>query len=244
MQPLFLTEGVAFSASGPEGIHSLPMDTIGAALSKGSDLNFLPPAAKKELGYRNAFSKAISGLIILLGIFGSTLLIMNKKNSDTQHILSAFKESLARVRYENREYEQLLNERNALNAVQARIQEETIQDSSTLSILKWVSSITPDEIILEQLSWGEGYNEIELRRAGTNQAMRSNGTGLPKLKDEAKELHLKGAVYVDIFYGDIHLLNFITTMEKNPFFQEVQLKEKRQNADESIMSFELIAKKK
>jgi hypothetical protein len=222
----------------------VPMDVIGAALSKGSDLNFLPPAAKKELGYRKAFSKAISGLIILLGIFGSTLLIMNKKNSDTQHVLSAFRESLARVRYENREYEQLLNERNVLDAVQARIQEETIQDSSTLSILKWVSSITPDEIILEQLTWGEGYNEIELRRAGTNQAMRSNGNGVPKPKDAAKELHVKGAVYVDIFYGDIHLLNFITTMEKNPFFQEVQLKEKRQNADESIMSFELIAKKR
>ncbi len=245
MRPLFVTEGVSFmqSAQSKEQ-ESLPMDTIGAALSKGSDLNFLPPHAKKELSYRKALSKAISGFIVLLGICGSSLFIMNKKNSDTNIILLTYKESLERVRNENREYETLMNEINTLNTVQTKIKEETLQDSSVTSILRWVSGIIPDEIVLDELSWGEAYNEIELRRSGTGQNMKSNGNAGLKPPDAPKELHVKGTVYKDVFYADIHLLNLITAMEKNPFFQDVQLKEKRHDAAESVLLFELIAKKR
>ena len=97
---------------------------------------------------------------------------------------------------------------------------------------------------MDELSWVEAYNEIELRRAGTGQNMKSNGNAGLKPPDAPKELHVKGTVYKDVFYADIHLLNLITAMEKNPFFQDVQLKEKRHDAAESVLLFELVAKKR
>lgn len=245
MRPLFLTEAIALPADfDSEKAGELSMDTIGAALSKGSDLNFLPPQAKTELRFRNLYSKAISGMLILLSVLGGSVLFLDKKYNDLEDILTISNSSLTRVRNENREYDQLQNEMKDLHAIRTKIEEETGMDSSMLNIVKWISGITPEQIALDQLSWGNAYNEMELRRMGTNQTMKANNAANSKSSDDVKELRIKGEVFTDVFYADIHLLNFITTMEKNPFFKEVQLKEKQRRDGETSLQFELIAKKK
>lgn len=245
IRPLHLFEAVTLpSTMNDENGSALSMDTIGAALSKGSDLNFLPPQEKTELKFRNVYSKTFSGLLILLSILGGSLLFLNKKHSDTEHILAILNTSLSYVQYENREYERLQSEKNTLNVIATKISEETRVDSSALGILKWVSSITPEEILIEQLSWGHGYNEIELRRSATNQVMKANGSAANHSSEAVKELQIKGVVYKDAFYADIHLLNFMTAIEKTPFFHEVQLKEKKRDVGDASLFFELIAKKK
>ena len=245
IRPLCVSEAVAPSVRGKAIEELIPsMDTIGAALAKGSDLNFLPPYAKKELQFRNAFSKAISVFLIVLFVLGGSVLFLNKRNGDTNDILSILNNSLSRVRQENREFEQLQDQQNVLNSIQARILNETGVDSSMTAILKWISDVTPDEIALDQLSWGSAYNETEIRRTEANQAMKANGSTNIKPLGASKELHIKGAVFKDVFYADVHLLNFITTIERNPFFEEVQLKEKQRSLNDSELYFELVTKKK
>ena len=244
IHPLRLNQAIALPSTMEENLSAISMDTIGAAMSAGKDLNFLPPKQKKELTFRNAYSKTFSALLILLGILVGSLLFLNKKHKNMEQVLSILNTSLNRVQNENSEYEKLQNERNTLNVTAAKISEETRVDSSALGILKWVSGITPEAIAIEQLSWGNAYSEIELRRAATNQAMKSNGSQPNNSTNDGKELRIKGVVYKDVFYADVHLLNFLSAIEKTGFFAGVQLKEKQRDEIDGSLSFVLIAEKK
>ncbi|MBL7960112.1 pilus assembly protein PilM [bacterium] len=245
IRPLRLNQAIALpSTMDKENISALSMDTIGAAMSAGKDLNFLPPKQKKELTFRNAYSKTYSALLIVLGILVGSLLFLNKKHKNMEQILSILNTSLNHVQNENREYEKLQNEKKALNITAAKISEETRVDPSALGILKWLSGITPEAIAIEQLSWGNAFSEIELRRTATNQAMKSNGSQASNSTNDGKELRIKGVVYRDVFYADVHLLNFLSAIEKTGFFTDVQLKEKQRDEIDGSLSFVLIAKKK
>ncbi|MBL7996802.1 hypothetical protein JNM05_15655, partial [bacterium] len=138
----------------------------------------------------------------------------------------------------------LQNEIKTLIAGQSRIVGETAVDSSSIAILKWISEITPDEIAIERLGWGNAFSEMELRRNLTNQKMQANGSVDANKAAAMKELLIKGTVYKDVFYADIHLLKFMTALEKNPFFQDIQLIEKRRGEGDPVLVFELTAKKK
>ncbi|MBL7995240.1 pilus assembly protein PilM, partial [bacterium] len=152
MRPFRPSEHIAI----PTGIDApeasiLSLDTVGAALSTGSDLNFLPPNAKTELRFRNLFSKAVSSLLVLFAIAGGSILFLNKKSGDLNVLLTDVTGSLKRVQSEHNEFVSLQNEIKTLIAGQSRIVGETAVDSSSIAILKWISEITPDEIAIERL---------------------------------------------------------------------------------------------
>jgi AraC-like DNA-binding protein len=222
---------------------TFPMDLIGAALSGSADLNFLPPSAKKEFFFRRAFSKVVSILIILLAVMAGSLLYMGKQRGDLEQILDGMNASRAIANRDIKKYDQLLNETLALNTSASKLKEEIRIDSTTVKILQWISQILPEEIVIEQLSWGRAYNETELRRETTKQTMKANNTIAATL-DSLKTLNIVGVVYKDDFYADVHLLNFITALEQNPFFHEVRLIEKRREVQGASLRFELSVYKK
>jgi len=219
-------------------------DVIGAALSKGTEFNFLPQNLKTELRFKRAFSHAVSGVFLLIWTLGTLSFFLMKKNNDLNTVQSIVSESLARVQEQNREYDQLQFERSGLEAAALKITAETRSDSTMDAILKLISNITPEELVIDELTWGNGYSEIELRRAGTNQKIKATGVEVGKSEANPNQLRIKGTVYKDVFYADIHLLNFISAIEKSQLFKEVTLREKRRDETDDKLYFELVTEKR
>lgn len=217
-------------------------DSIGAALSYGVEFNFLPQVLKKEIRYRHGASWLGLTLFLVCAVLSGITFLMNIERHGLNDIHSSLQTSLQKIREQNGEFDKLVSEQNQLKTMAAQLRSEIKTDSLVNDILKMISNVTPDEIAIDELSWGNAFNAIQVDRLKTNKQMQANNINAPN-KIESNELRIKGVVYKDVFYADIHLLNFISAIEKTNFFNEVSLREKRRDISDERLFFEIIANK-
>ncbi|MBX7152762.1 pilus assembly protein PilM [bacterium] len=217
-------------------------DSVGAALSHGVEFNFLPQVLKKEIRYRHGASWLGLTLFLVCAVLGGFTFLMNIERHSLNDINASLQTSLQQIREQNGEFDKLENEQLQLKMTELQLRSEIKTDSLVNYILKMISNVTPDEIAIDDMTWGNAFNAIQVDRLKVNKQMKANSMNAPD-KIESNELRIKGVVYKDVFYADIHLLNFISAIEKTNFFSEVSLREKRRDVTDERLFFEIIANK-
>lgn len=235
-QPIHLPSAVECVVGGSADL----IDAVGAALSVKSDFSFLPEHIQSEWRYRRAFRKVVQGIVLLLLTIGSAAYIQHVKISDLRTIQDQLTGSLEGLNGRLQEYESLNARHNYWMALEKSLTQETRSDTSISTALKYLSAITPKEIVLEEISWGERFNEAEQRRLETSSRMKQQGFVGTSTADTAA-FRLRGAVVLDVFYADVHLLNYLNALERASWLDGVRLKEKRIDLECDAMQFEIVA---
>lgn len=217
-------------------------DSIGAALPHGAEFNFLPQALKKEIRYRHGASWLGLALFLVCAVLGGITFLMNIERNSLNDINETMQVSLEQIRAQHSEFDKLVAEQTRLKTIETQLKTEVKTDSLISYILKMISNVTPEEITVDEMTWGDAFNAIQMDRLKVNKQMQANGMNAAN-KIEPNELRIKGVVYKDVFYADIHLLNFISAIEKTNFFTEVSLREKRRDVQDDRLFFEIVSKK-
>ncbi len=211
------------------------LNAVGAAMSTGSDLNFLPKTQIRDRQLAKSASWIFSGnflLAVAIGAMGFLNWINERAlNRERDTLLTA----LSELSPHQRMYDDLVSAGAALDLRIQHLKKETQSDSTTVTLLKMISNVTPEEIVLDEIRWGSGYNETEALRQRTAAAM-----AVTTAKDST--LEIKGTVYKDLFYADMHLLNFISGLEQTRVFSTVELREKNRDATTEQVRFTLQAR--
>jgi type IV pilus assembly protein PilM len=229
---------------GPQAADHQPLNltshfnTIGAALSAGAEYNFLPEPVIKDNRFRRAVSWLLNiGLSLLLCLATATLLMLLSLRS-ARTVRAELERSLQQVKTQSQEYSRLVDHKRRLTAAEQRLTKELPADSTVGRILLLLSNVTPEEIALTELRWGDSYNATELNRQQTDIRMRKNGA-IAEAQPAPDALWINGLVYQDVFFADIYLLNFIHALESSRFFREVNLRQKRREEGDETLYFEL-----
>lgn len=218
-------------------------DTVGSALSRSSDFSFLPENLKTEWRYRRAVSRAVTSLLVLLITIGTTAFLLQRRKLDVEGIRDRMSASLDAMNERRQVYEDLNRQYRRWQAAESVLRKETQPDSTMASVMRILSAVTPKEIVIDRVSWGQSFNEIERRRLESQARMKNNGM-VTATSGDSMTFRVRGAVYLDVFFADVHLLNFINALEKASFFGEIRLREKRHDPEADVTYFELVAPKK
>ncbi len=240
-------EGISLAPAlmlGPQPVDHEPpnltshFNTIGAALSAGAEYNFLPEVVIKDNRFRRAVSWLLNiGLSLLLCLATGTMLMLLSLRS-ARTVRTELERSLQQVKAQSQEYSRLVDVKQRLAAAEQRLALELPADSTVSRILLLLSNVTPEEIALTELRWGDSYNATELNRQQTDLKMRKNGA-VTDVQPAPEALWINGLVYQDVFFADIYLLNFIHALESSRFFREVHLRQKRREEGDETLYFEL-----
>lgn len=216
-------------------------DTIGAALSGASDFSFLPQNMQTEWKYRRALSKALYGFLILILTIGTTAFMLHRRKLDVQAIRERMSASLIGMNERLQVYDDLSRQYGRWEAAENVLRKETQPDSTMAAVMRILSVLTPKEIVIDQVSWGQSFNETERRRQESKARMKDNGL---VTATDSNAFRVRGAVYLDVFFADVHLLNFINALDRASFLEDIRLLEKRHDPEADVTYFELVAKKK
>ncbi len=207
------------------------LNAIGATMGGAADMNFLPKDRIRDRKMNRIASWIFSlnfVLVVLIAISGF-LNRMREESLDQER--AALETSLTSLRPQQEAYDKLLVTGEQLDTRIQKLRVETATDSTTVSLLKMLSNLTPEEIVLNEIRWGSGFNETEALRQRTAAAMN-----MATLAGDST-LAIQGIVYKDLFYADMHLLNFISGLEQTKLFSSVELREKDRDPKTEEVTF-------
>jgi Tfp pilus assembly protein PilN len=172
---------------------------IGAArIGINGKVNVLPVEYRTQKAQEIQKSSIRIFGIAALTIFAVSFVIVNIKVSDFKNRLITTKERNKTLYALKEIYDKAAERESLINAVRAR-------EVSTLSIMKEISNITPQNIVLDSL-------EIDQQQA---------------------KAAFKGIVYTAGGVGEVMLTDFMETIEKSPYFKEVNLETSEKGAIEN-----------
>lgn len=235
VQPMsFLPVAPAVEAN-RDGMTSF-LNAMGAAMNTESDLNFLPKLHIRDRQWRRATSWIFSANFLLTMAIGVAGFLSWTREQSLNRERATLEASLAELSPQQRIYDELIATGNQLDRRIHKLRGETSTDSTSVWLLKMISNVTPEEIVLTEIRWGAGYNEIEALRMRTAATMGTGTAG-------DSTLEIKGTVYKDLFYADMHLLNFISSLEQTRMFSAVELREKDRDAKTEEVRFTIRARR-
>jgi hypothetical protein len=217
-------------------------DAIGAALSQDGQYNFLPEKLKTESKYRKATVWLLKSTLILMIIWTVITFLLLLKWNGIKIIDDRQKQSLVQVQQESSEFDRLTKAQDQVLKIKKSLLDDLKRDSSIMRILKLISHAVPEPIVLKEIRYGGGFNDIEANRIKAYEKMEKTASAKvkPELSDK-KELTVSGIVYKDVFYADIHLMNLISALHSSHVFSDVMIKEKKRNDTDEKLTFQIQA---
>lgn len=211
------------------------LNAVGAAMSTGTDLNFLPKSQIRDRQLAKTASWMFSANFLFAIAIGAMGFLSWVREQALNRERDTLEMALTELSPHQRTYDDLVSAGTALESRIQKLRGETQSDSMSVRLLKMISNVTPEEIVLDEIRWGLGYNETEALRLRTAATMAMATT-----KDSM--LEIKGTVYKDLFYADMHLLNFISGLEHTRMFSTVELRDKDRDATTEVVRFTLEAR--
>ena len=217
------------------------LNAVGAALSTGSDFNFLPRQHVLNHRFRRIASWLQSVGFCLAAVLATGLMFSFLSVQSLDRLLATTESEVQMLESQQAAFEKLRLDNNKINALTAQLKNDLVADSSVLRLLKMISCITPEPILIQEIEWGNGFNDIEMDRLKTLKTVQQkNGA----FKPPVRQLKISGNAYKDLFYADLHLLDFVSAFERSNAFASVDLQSKERDPVTERLSFTLVLQTK
>ena len=231
--------------TGPNGVDIEVLtpcfNTVGAALSTGSEFNFLPRQHILNHRFRRMSSWTQTIGLALTACLATGLLfsILALQTLDRQ--LESTRAEVQTLESQQTAFESLKNDNTKIISQTDQLQNDLQSDSSAIRLMKMISCITPDPILIREISWGSAYNDVEMNRLRTLKIVQQNNGSV---KPPLRHLTITGTVYKDLFYADLHVLDFISAFERTHAFATVDLQNKDRDPITERLAFTLVLQTK
>ena len=191
---------------------------IGSALTLSGTVNVLPMTLKQNEIFRwaNRISIPIAAalLVILFVITGITKAEFNTMNSEIQPL----QEETSELSYVHEEHTLLTRNKNNVQEQLALLSYDTEYFQRVLAITRFLSFSTPKEIIMDNVSYQQGWEVKKFKKMGRDLVQ------LVEMEDEDKRtLRMVGNVKANPALKDRYFNNFISTLENSGLFQAVKV---------------------
>ncbi len=197
---------------------TLLTSAIGSALTLPGSVNVLPMTLKQNEIFRwaNRISAPLAAalLVILFGVTGTTKVDFNSINSDIKPLQNETND----LSYVQEEHSLLTRNKNNVRDQLDLLSYDTEYFKRVLAITRFLSYNTPKEIIMERISYQQGWEVKKYKKMGRDLVQ------LVEMEDEDKRtLRLIGDLKANPALKDRYFNNFILQLEESGLFQTVEV---------------------
>lgn len=215
---------------------------FGSALSSGPYMNYAPPELKIQVKYTRylaLFGKA-AALLVLILFHVAAFLIWEKEMK--KEAVRLTEENLRMILPKTKEYEDLVQKQAEFRAQEKALRSEMVIGHSVLDQMKIISSVVPEEIVLDEIRYGD---VVQTDRTGDvkDKKLRSETKSRPENDPLRNVFVIKGKTYKNLFYGDVHLIDFLASLERTGYFSNVELNEKKREPGTDQLNFQIICRR-
>ena len=214
--------------------HKFPIYTVpvGMALSENNNVNLLPSYYKNNEMFR-FFNKLLipisAGLIVLLFCFSGYTYASYSSMITEVPKLKAEKKSLE---YYQKKYQKVASKKKLINSQLDKMKYDQEYTLATTNLMKYLSSITPNEIELQKIAFHYGYEVTESKRSH-GRIFRSTN----KVNPENRYASIEGRVNSNSQLMQQYFNFFKDKLENSEMFYSIDIVDASVKAGEGKLTF-------
>lgn len=191
----------------------MPLYTVNFALAseEAEKINILPKNLKTNYRYLFLYKVAAVLVALLIPIYVVTTYLSGLEIDSLREQIKTRGSQWDKLSVQAQEYIGLMTDIDILSGYQSFLENDRIHSNNQIKILKLLSNIVPKDIKLTKVN----FKKVAIE-AGKDESGKSSEYFLPALE-------VSGFVQADASVSDIHLTNFIMTLEQSNLFSSIHL---------------------